>query len=93
MVGVAVMHGSGGSGAGGAWGKAVGAAGRAVDDDEEVSAGWKEKTRDSLLLSTGPAESGGVAVMELGKRTSWRFATAGEMGCAVSGVSGYVGAP
>lgn len=55
-----------------------------------VSAGLKENTLFSLLLSTGPADSGGVAVMELGKRTSCRFAIAGESGCAVRGVSGNV---
>lgn len=43
------------------------------------------------VLSTGPADSGGVAVMVLGKTIScWRLDTAGEMGCAVRGVSGYV---
>lgn len=55
-----------------------------------VSAALKENTLFSVLLSTGPADSGGVAVMELGKRTSCKFAIAGESGCAVRGVSGNV---
>lgn len=53
-----------------------------------VSAAEKEKAFVSLLFSTGPADSGGVAVMVLGNRKSCSPATAGEMGCAVRGVSG-----
>lgn len=68
--------------------EAEGTIGRVAD---AVSTGLKEKTLFSLvLLSTGPADSGGVAVMELGNRTSWRLAMAGESGCAVRGVSGNV---
>lgn len=67
--------------------EAEGTAGRVED---AVSAGLKEKALFSLLLSTGPADNGGVAVMELGKRTSCRLVIAGESGCAVRGVSGNV---
>lgn len=69
--------------------EAEGTAGRV---EAAVSAGLKENTLFSLLvlLSTGPADSGGVAVMELGNRTSCRVAIAGESGCAVRGVSGNV---
>jgi hypothetical protein len=50
-----------------------------------VSAAEKVKTVE--LGVAGPAERGGVAVMALGKIIS-RFA--GDAGCAVKGVSGYL---
>lgn len=50
-----------------------------------VSAAANVKTV-GMLASVGPAESGGVAVMVLGKAIS--IGTAGEMGLAVRGVSG-----
>lgn len=49
-----------------------------------VSLDEKVKTRGTVG-STAPADSGGVAVMVLGKPTS--FATAGDRGWAVTGVS------
>lgn len=51
-----------------------------------VSTAEKEKGLASLL-STGPADSGGVAVMVLGNGISCKLATAGEIGWAVRGVS------
>lgn len=52
-----------------------------------VSAAENENAFVSLF-SIGPAESGGVAVIVLGNRNSCKLATAGEIGCAVRGVSG-----
>lgn len=49
-----------------------------------VSLGEKEKMR-AMFGSAGPADSGGVAVMVLGKFTS--LETVGERGWAVKGVS------
>lgn len=52
-----------------------------------MSSGEKQKTCISAVPeSNGPAESGGVAVIVLGKVMS--MATAGDMGRAVNGVSG-----
>lgn len=56
-------------------------------DASAVSAAEKENDFASLL-STAPADSGGVAVIVLGNRKSCKLAIAGEMGCAVRGVSG-----
>lgn len=44
----------------------------------------------SWIPSTGPADIGGVAVIALGKQTSCSVAAAGDIGCAVRGVSGPV---
>jgi hypothetical protein len=47
-----------------------------------------EKVNILEELSTGPAERGGVAVIVLGYT---KAICCGETGCAVNGVSGYVG--